>query len=70
MVFHPKEHHLVVRRSGIGGFSLGVWETIGMVQLAADWGLDMKGKIHVDSSAAIGIAHGRGNGKLRHFKVG
>ena len=45
-------------------------ETIGLVQLAADWGLDMKGKIHVDSSAAIGIAHRRGNGKLRHVKVG
>ena len=45
-------------------------ESIGLVQLAADWGLDMKGKIHVDSSAAIGIAHRRGNGKLRHVKVG
>ena len=45
-------------------------ETIGLVQLAADWGLDMKGKIHVDSSAAIGVAHRRGNGKLRHVKVG
>ena len=45
-------------------------ETIGLVQLAADWRLDMKGKIHVDSSAAIGIAHRRGNGKLRHVKVG
>ena len=45
-------------------------ESIGLVQLVADWGLDMKGKIHVDSSAAIGIAHRRGNGKLRHVKVG
>ena len=45
-------------------------ETVGLVQLAADWGLDMKGKIHVDSSAAIGIAHRRGNGKLRHVNVG
>ena len=30
----------------------------------------MKGKIHVDSSAAIGMAHRRGNGKLRHVTVG
>ena len=45
-------------------------ETIGLVQLAADWGLDMKGKIHVDFSAAIGIAHRCGNGKLCHVKVG
>ena len=45
-------------------------ETIGLVQLAADWGLEKKGKIHVDSSAAIGKAHRRGNGKLRHVKVG
>ena len=45
-------------------------ESIGLVQLAADWGLDMKGKIHVDFSAAIGIAHRCGNGKPRHVKVG
>ena len=45
-------------------------ESIGLLQLVADWGLDMKGKIHVDSSAAIGIAHRRGNGKLRHVNFG
>ena len=30
----------------------------------------MKGKIHVDSSEAIGKAHRRGNGKFGHVKVG
>ena len=55
---------------GIGGFSQGVWETIRLVQLAADCRLDMKGKIHVDSSETIGKAHLRGNRELRHVKVG
>ena len=33
-------------------------------------GEDTKGNMFVDSSAAIGIAHRAGNGKLRHVKVG
>ena len=45
-------------------------ETIGLVQLAAFWGLGMKGKIYVDYSAATGIAQRRGNDKLRHVMVG
>ena len=45
-------------------------ELIGMAQLAADWNLDYECKVFVDSSAAIGIVHRRGNGKLRHVKVG
>ena len=45
-------------------------ELIGMTQLAADWGMNVKGKVFVDSSAAIGIAHRRGNGKMRHVRVG
>ena len=57
------EAELVVSVKVCGG-------TIGLVQLAADWRLDMKWKTHVDSSAAIGLAHRRGNGKLRHVKVG
>ena len=45
-------------------------EVIGIVQLTKDWGEDLKGEIYVDSSAAVGIAHRTGNGKLRHVKVG
>ena len=45
-------------------------ELIGATQLAADWGLHTQGKVHVDSTAAIAVAHRRGNGKLRHVKVG
>ena len=45
-------------------------ELIGITQLAADWGMQLAGKIFVDSSAAIGTAQRRGNGKLRHVRVG
>ena len=45
-------------------------ELIGITQLAADWGMSLTGKIFVDSSAAIGTAQRRGNGKLRHVRVG
>ena len=45
-------------------------ETIGFTQLAEDWGLTMEGRVWVDSSAAIGTMHRRGNGKLRHVRVG
>ena len=45
-------------------------ELIGITQLAEDWGMSLTGKIYVDSSAAIGVAQRRGNGKLRHVRVG
>ena len=45
-------------------------ELIGMCQLAHDWGIEMGARLFVDSSAAIGIANRKGNGKLRHVKVG
>ena len=45
-------------------------EVLGLIQLAGDWGLDMEGRVMVDSSAAVGIATRKGNGKLRHVKVG
>ena len=45
-------------------------ELIGVTQLAADWGLNMQGKVHVDSTAAIAVAERRGNGKPRHVRVG
>ena len=43
---------------------------MGLAQLAYDWGLQVSIKIYVDSAAAIGVARRRGNGKLRHVRVG
>ena len=45
-------------------------EAVGLAQLLADWGEDMEVRIFVDSSAAIGMVSRRGNGKMRHVKVG
>ena len=45
-------------------------ELIGLCQLAGDWGWEIKGQIFTDSSAAIGTASRRGNGKMRHVRVG
>ena len=45
-------------------------ELIGMVQLAKDWGMSRSGEVLIDSSAAIGMVHRKGCGKMRHVKVG
>ena len=45
-------------------------EALGLVQLSYDWGMTFAAKIFVDSSAAIGIANRKGNGKMRHVRVG
>ena len=45
-------------------------ECVGISQVASDWRLHLSGHVHVDSSAAIGVARRRGNGKLRHVRVG
>ena len=45
-------------------------EALGLVQLAYDWGLLLSARIFVDSSAAIGIANRKGNGRMRHVRVG
>ena len=45
-------------------------ELLGVVQLMEDWGSNLTAQVYVDSSAAIGITQRRGNGKLRHVKVG
>ena len=45
-------------------------ELIGMMQLAHEWGLELGGRVYVDSSAALGIVKRRGNGKMRHIRVG
>ena len=45
-------------------------EAIGVAQLVKDWGIIADVRVYVDSSAAIGVASRKGNGKLRHVKVG
>ena len=45
-------------------------EALGLTQLARDWGNTRQCRVHVDSAAAIGIAKRKGNGKLRHVRVG
>ena len=45
-------------------------ETIGIIQLAHDWGLKLEGEIDVDSTAALGVVARKGAGKLRHVRVG
>jgi len=45
-------------------------ELIGVCQLANDWGISLEAKLMVDSAAAIGVVSRKGNGRLRHVKVG
>ena len=45
-------------------------ELIGISQLAWDWGMAWACDVHVDSSAAIGVTNRKGNGKMRHVRVG
>ena len=45
-------------------------ELLGIVQLMADWGSDRTARVYVDSTAAIAVTQRKGNGKLRHVKVG
>ncbi len=42
---------------------------LGIVSLAADFGLQLHLKLHTDASAAVGIVHRQGVGKLRHVRV-
>ena len=45
-------------------------EAIGIARLAWDWGHRAEARVHVDSSAAIGMIDRRGSGRLRHIKIG
>lgn len=47
----------------------GASTALGLSSLAADFGLELHLKIHTDASAAIGIVHRQGVGKLRHVRV-
>ena len=45
-------------------------EAIGLAQLALGWGLQLDIGVHVDSSAALAVVSRKGNGKLRHVRIG
>ena len=47
----------------------GAAQVLGMISLAADFGINFGGKVHSDASAAIGIASRQGVGKIRHLNV-
>ena len=44
-------------------------ETLGVVSLCRDLGIDVQGEVYADSSAALGIAQRSGQGKMRHLRV-
>ena len=45
-------------------------EAIGLCQLAEAWNIRLTADVFVDSSAALAIVHRKGNGKLRHVRIG
>ena len=45
-------------------------EVIGILQMAAGLGRTVAGEVYVDSSAALAVVGRKGNGKLRHIRVG
>ena len=46
---------------------MGTCESLGMVSLAKDLGIDTWGTLYTDSGAALGIAGRAGAGKVRHL---
>ena len=44
-------------------------ELIGAMTLAIDWNKKYGAKVFADSSAALGVVHRKGAGKLRHIRV-
>ena len=45
-------------------------EAIGIAQLAQSWGISLQASVLTDSSAALAITCRKGNGRLRHVKIG
>ena len=44
-------------------------ETLGSMNMLKEWGIQPGARIFADSSAALGVAHRKGSGKLRHIRV-
>ena len=45
-------------------------ELIGVLQMSSEWGVEAEGEVYVDSTAALAITQRKGNGKMRHVRVG
>ena len=45
-------------------------EGLGVISLADDFGIELKIRLHVDASAALGILQRQGVGRVRHLDVG
>ena len=47
----------------------GCSESLGLKNLAEEWGQELKVRVNIDSSAANGIAHREGCGKVKHLET-
>ena len=47
-----------------------ICELIGILQMADEWEMPLRGELFADSSAALGVVGRKGAGKLRHVRVG
>ena len=45
-------------------------ETLGIIQMASGLGDSITAEVFVDSSAALAVTQKKGNGKMRHVKIG
>ena len=48
----------------------GAAQTLSMLSLLQDFGVELVATVHTDASAAIGIRRRKGLGKIRHLNVG
>ncbi len=53
----------------LGAVVRGVSEALGLQSVGRDLGVELRPEVHADSSAAIGICHRCGIGKIRHLAV-
>ncbi len=53
----------------LGALVRGFSEALGIQSVARDLGVELQPEVHADSSAAIGICHRCGIGKVRHLAV-
>ena len=44
-------------------------EVMGIMSMMKEWGISKSARVFADSSAALGVVHRRGSGKLRHVRV-
>ena len=44
-------------------------ETLGIMNMLREWGIQPGARIYADSSAALGVVHRKGSGKLRQIRV-